>query len=105
MRANRGAAGAVTSMRSRSAIWVGIFIGSTIGSLVPGFWGEDVFSSAGGGARPNRSKRHRPGLAIAGSHPLFALWHGDYRPPRSGVGNDLGSHLLGQFNRERSDLL
>jgi len=31
-------------MRSRSSIWIGILVGSTIGGLIPGLWGEDVFS-------------------------------------------------------------
>jgi predicted MFS family arabinose efflux permease len=31
-------------MRSRSAIWVGILIGSTIGGLIPELWGEGAFS-------------------------------------------------------------
>jgi hypothetical protein len=31
-------------MQSRSFIWIAIFIGSTVGSLIPGLWGDDVFS-------------------------------------------------------------
>jgi hypothetical protein len=31
-------------MQSRSSIWMGVFIGSTIGSLIPGLWGDGVFS-------------------------------------------------------------
>jgi dipeptide/tripeptide permease len=31
-------------MQSRSFIWIGVFIGSTIGSLIPGLWGDGVFS-------------------------------------------------------------
>ncbi len=31
-------------MRSRSSIWIGILVGSTIGGLIPGLWGEGVFS-------------------------------------------------------------
>ncbi len=30
-------------MQSRSFIWIGVFIGSTIGSLIPGLWGDGVF--------------------------------------------------------------
>ena len=29
---------------SRSLIWLGLFIGSTVGSLVPEAWGADLFS-------------------------------------------------------------
>jgi len=32
------------AMQSRSFIWIGVFIGSTIGSLIPGLWGDGVFS-------------------------------------------------------------
>jgi len=31
-------------MQSRAFIWIGVFIGSTIGSLIPGLWGGGVFS-------------------------------------------------------------
>jgi dipeptide/tripeptide permease len=31
-------------MQSKSIIWIGVFIGSTIGSLIPGLWGDDMFS-------------------------------------------------------------
>jgi len=31
----------------RTAIWVGIFIGSTIGGFIPALWGEDLFSYSG----------------------------------------------------------
>jgi hypothetical protein len=31
-------------MRSRSSIWIGILIGSTIGGLIPGLWGDGVLS-------------------------------------------------------------
>lgn len=30
----------------RSYIWIGILIGSTIGGLIPGLWGDGVFSYA-----------------------------------------------------------
>jgi hypothetical protein len=29
-------------MRSSSSIWIGILIGSTIGGLIPGLWGDGV---------------------------------------------------------------
>jgi uncharacterized membrane protein YeaQ/YmgE (transglycosylase-associated protein family) len=31
-------------MQSKSLIWIGVFIGSTIGSSIPGLWGDDMFS-------------------------------------------------------------
>src|SRR5258707_14059710 len=31
-------------MRSGSSIWIGILIGSTIGGLLPGLWGDSMFS-------------------------------------------------------------
>jgi len=31
-------------MQSRAFIWMGVFIGSTIGSLIPGLWGDGAFS-------------------------------------------------------------
>ncbi len=31
-------------MRSSSCIWIAIFIGSTIGGLIPGLWGGDMLS-------------------------------------------------------------
>lgn len=31
-------------MRSRSFIWLGVLVGSTIGSLIPELWGGDTFS-------------------------------------------------------------
>jgi hypothetical protein len=31
-------------MQSRSFIWMGAFIGSTIGSLIPWLWGDGVLS-------------------------------------------------------------
>ena len=31
----------------RSAIWIGIFIGSTIGGLIPELWGDDMLSYSG----------------------------------------------------------
>jgi predicted MFS family arabinose efflux permease len=31
----------------RSAIWIGIFIGSTIGGLIPELWGGDMLSYSG----------------------------------------------------------
>lgn len=40
-----GEAGFATHMRS--SIWIGIFIGSTIGGLIPELWGGDMFSYSG----------------------------------------------------------
>jgi predicted MFS family arabinose efflux permease len=40
-------AGAVVSCIMRSAIWIGIFIGSTIGGLIPLLWGDDMLSYSG----------------------------------------------------------
>jgi hypothetical protein len=31
----------------RSAIWIGIFIGSTIGGMIPTLWGDDMLSYSG----------------------------------------------------------
>jgi len=31
-------------MQSRSLIWIGLFVGSTIGGFVPELWGADFFS-------------------------------------------------------------
>jgi predicted MFS family arabinose efflux permease len=34
-------------MRSRSAIWLGVLIGSTIGGFIPELWGAGMFSYSG----------------------------------------------------------
>ena len=34
-------------MRERLYIWIGIFIGSTIGGLIPEIWGGDMLSYSG----------------------------------------------------------
>jgi hypothetical protein len=31
-------------MRTPAAVWVGIFVGSTIGSIIPEMWGASIFS-------------------------------------------------------------
>jgi hypothetical protein len=31
-------------MESKSLVWLGLFIGSTVGSFVPLLWGSDLFS-------------------------------------------------------------
>jgi hypothetical protein len=31
-------------MQTKSLIWLGLFIGSTIGSFIPLLWGADMFS-------------------------------------------------------------
>ena len=28
----------------KARIWIGVFIGSTVGEFIPGLWGSDVFS-------------------------------------------------------------
>jgi hypothetical protein len=49
-------------MQSRSFIWTGIFIGSTIGSLIPGLWGDGVFSYSS--------------VLLSGAGALVGLWIG-----------------------------
>jgi len=34
-------------MKPKTLIWIGAFIGSTIGSYMPSLWGETVFSTSG----------------------------------------------------------
>lgn len=34
-------------MNSKTLIWVGLFIGSTVGGLLPSLWGADAFSLSG----------------------------------------------------------
>ena len=34
-------------MSSRKLIWLGFFVGSTIGGLLPAMWGDDMISTAG----------------------------------------------------------
>jgi uncharacterized membrane protein YeaQ/YmgE (transglycosylase-associated protein family) len=31
-------------MESKSLIWVGMFVGSTVGGYIPSFWGDSLFS-------------------------------------------------------------
>ena len=31
----------------RSLVWLGLFVGSTLGGMVPALWGGDTFSMAG----------------------------------------------------------
>jgi predicted MFS family arabinose efflux permease len=38
---------AVVSTHMRSAIWIGIFVGSTIGGFIPALWGDDMLSYSG----------------------------------------------------------
>jgi hypothetical protein len=33
-------------MRSRGSIWLWIFIGSTVGGVIPALWGDDLLSYA-----------------------------------------------------------
>lgn len=49
-------------MQSRSFIWIGVFIGSTIGSLIPRLWGDGVFSY--------------PSVLFGGADALVGLWIG-----------------------------
>ena len=49
-------------MQSRSLIWIGVFIGSTIGSLIPGLWGDGVFSYSS--------------VLLSGAGALVGLWIG-----------------------------
>jgi hypothetical protein len=49
-------------MQSRSFIWIGVFIGSTIGSLIPGLWGDGVFSYSS--------------VLLGGAGALVGLWIG-----------------------------
>lgn len=34
-------------MSLKTAVWIGLFVGSTIGGLVPGIFGAELFSYAG----------------------------------------------------------
>jgi len=49
-------------MQSRSFIWIGVFIGSTIGSLIPGLWGDGMFSYSS--------------VLLSGAGALVGLWIG-----------------------------
>ncbi len=49
-------------MRSRSAIWIGILIGSTIGGLIPQLWGDGAFSYSS--------------LLLSGAGAFAGLWLG-----------------------------
>ena len=31
-------------MRDHPLIWIGLFVGSTVGSIIPNLWGADMFS-------------------------------------------------------------
>jgi hypothetical protein len=53
-------AGYATHMRS--SIWIGIFIGSTIGGLIPELWGGDIFSYSG--------------VLLSGAGSFVGLWLG-----------------------------
>ena len=46
----------------RTYIWIGILIGSTIGGLIPGLWGEDMLSFSG--------------LLLSGVGAFVGLWLG-----------------------------
>ena len=49
----------------RRAIWIGIFIGSTIGGFIPALWGDDLFSYSG--------------VLFSGSEILFTPYRTDLR--------------------------
>lgn len=34
-------------MERKTAVWIGVFVGSTIGGLVPGLWGAGMLSYGG----------------------------------------------------------
>jgi len=34
-------------MSSKKLIWIGMFIGSTVGGMVPSMWGDDMISVSG----------------------------------------------------------
>ena len=34
----------LSDMQSRPLIWIGLFVGSTIGSIIPNLWGAGMFS-------------------------------------------------------------
>lgn len=46
----------------RAYIWIGILIGSTIGGLIPGLWGGEMFSYSG--------------LLLSGAGAFVGLWLG-----------------------------
>src|SRR5262249_1519647 len=41
---NKGRTDRGHAMRKGSPIWIGILIGSTVGGLIPGLWGDDMLS-------------------------------------------------------------
>jgi predicted MFS family arabinose efflux permease len=46
----------------RSAIWIGILIGSTIGGLIPSLWGDGMFSYSS--------------VLLSGAGAFLGLWAG-----------------------------
>jgi predicted MFS family arabinose efflux permease len=46
-RCNKAGHGTVGRELRATAIWIGIFIGSTIGGLIPELWGDGMFSYSG----------------------------------------------------------
>jgi predicted MFS family arabinose efflux permease len=57
-----GGATASAGETVRSAIWIGIFVGSTIGGFVPALWGGDLVSYSG--------------LLLSGAGAFVGLWVG-----------------------------
>jgi predicted MFS family arabinose efflux permease len=49
-----------------SSIWIGIFVGSAIGGLIPEIWGGDMLSYSG--------------VLLSGAGALVGLWLGSRAP-------------------------
>jgi hypothetical protein len=49
-------------MQLNSSIWIGVFVGSTIGALIPELWGSDVLSYSS--------------VLLSGAGALAGLWMG-----------------------------
>jgi predicted MFS family arabinose efflux permease len=60
--ANLRSSSRVTLLIMGSSIWIGIFVGSTIGGLIPEIWGGDMLSYSG--------------VLLSGAGALVGLWLG-----------------------------